>query len=170
MGDDLEPSTTIGQRSLPGFFSNTAIILARFDLFISSLIALAVILLGQAIVSYEVFTGKALPRRGFRRYWHRAIVLAAGYGTLVGWSLTIQLRPAYSFLLTTLLVVGFYALLSWRSFAERERTIAQLRPFVVSQQLYANLLAGPPAAPPVLTYKPHCAPYVKMSWEREWPI
>ena len=137
----------IGQRSLPGFFSNTTIILARFDLLISGLIALAAILLGQAIVSYEVFTGKALPRRGFRRYWHRAIVLAAGYGTLVGWSLTIQLRPAYSFLLTTLLVVGFYALLSWRSFAERERTIAQLRPFVVSQQLYENLLGSPSAAP-----------------------
>jgi hypothetical protein len=41
--------------------------LVVFDLVIASLISVAVILLGQAVRSYEVFTGKALPRPGLLR-------------------------------------------------------------------------------------------------------
>jgi len=115
---------------------------AWFDLTIASLIGGVIILLGQAIVSYEVFTGKALPRRGFIRHWHRAIILAAGYSAIVGGSLAQGLRPIYSLLLTTTAIVVFYALLSWRTFAERERAIDNLRPFVTSQRLYEHLLAA----------------------------
>lgn len=122
-----------------------AILVGWFDLGIASLIALAVILLGQAVVSYEVFTGKILPRRGFRRYWLNAVVLSAGYGVVIGWSFTIQLRPIYSLLLSAILVAAFYALLVWRSFAERERSITHLRPFVASQRLYERLVS--PSAP-----------------------
>jgi hypothetical protein len=73
-----------------------ALTVAWFDLVIAALIAAAVILQGQALVSYEVFTGKTLPRGGLRRYWVNAIILAAGYGAVVGWTLVIQLRPIYS--------------------------------------------------------------------------
>src|SRR5439155_23344426 len=52
---------------------------AWLDLAISSLIALAIILLGRAVVSYEIFTGKTLPRRGLLWQWRNAVVLAAGY-------------------------------------------------------------------------------------------
>lgn len=110
------------------------------DLIIASLIGIANILLGQAIVSYEIFTGKALPRRGLARYWHSAIALAVGFSLIVGASLTIHLRPIYSVLAATLLMTTFYALLSWRSYAEREHLIEQLRPFVTNQQLYERLL------------------------------
>jgi len=40
----------------------------------------------------------------------------------------------------------FYALLSWRSYAERERYIVHLRPFVTSQRLYEHLLTPSSAA------------------------
>lgn len=129
----------------------TLLTIGWFDLAISSLIAAATILLGQAIVAYEVFTGKSLPRGGLRRHWRNAVILAAGYGVVVGWSLTTAIQPLYSLLLTTLLMTLFYALLSWRSYAERERMIEQLRPFVASQRLYEQLLertSGDPAAPP----------------------
>lgn len=116
--------------------------LGWIDLAAAVLIALSVVLLGQAIVAYEVFTGKSLPRRGFRRHWRSAVLLAAGYAGLVGWSLTVHLRPVYSLLLTAVLMIAFYALLVWRSFADREQTIQQLRPFVSSQQLYDQLLTG----------------------------
>jgi signal transduction histidine kinase len=112
-----------------------------FDLLISGLIAIAVVLLGRAIVSYEVFTGKALPRREFKRQWWNGVILAIGYGLVVGVSLTFQVRPIYSLLLTTILMVLFYALLSWRSYTWRERYIRHLRPFVASQRLYEHLLA-----------------------------
>ena len=121
--------------------------IAWFDLLISLLIGLAIFLTGQALVSHEVFTGKVLPRRGLVQYWRRALILAAGYGVVMGCSLTLSLQPIYSLLLSTLLMIVFYALLVWRSYAERERFIASLRPFVTSQNLYGQLLApGQPAA------------------------
>jgi signal transduction histidine kinase len=115
--------------------------LAIFDLVIAALIAVAILLVGQAIVSYEVFTGKSLPRRGLLRYWARLIVLATGYAVLVGAALTLPLRPVYSVLLSAMLMVAFYALIGWRAYAERERTIQSLRPFVASPQLYERLLS-----------------------------
>ncbi len=114
------------------------------DLFISAVIAISVILLGQAVVSYEIFTGKTLPRHGLSRFWHRVMILAAGFSSLAGWSLVVRLRPVYSLLLACLLITAFYALLGWRSYAERERMIASLRPFVASQHLYDRLLSDSP--------------------------
>lgn len=110
-----------------------------FDLGVESLIALAVVFIGQAIVSYEIFTGKSLPRREFHRQWRDALILAGGYAALVGGSLVLSLNLIYSLLVTTVLMVGFYALFGWRSFAHRERLMAQLRPFVGSQNLLAQL-------------------------------
>ncbi len=114
-----------------------------FDLAISALIAFAALLVGRAVVSYEVFTGQALPRQGFLRHWRNAALLAAGYSALVSAGLTLRLSPIYSLLIATGLIAAFYALLSWRSYAERERAIHQLRPFVASQQLYDHLLGSP---------------------------
>ncbi len=114
--------------------------IAWFDLAIATLIAAVIILMGRAIVSYEIFTGKALPRRGFFRHWRSAVILAAGYSALVSWNLTFHLRPIYSLLLATIVMVLFYALFSWRSFAERDHYIEFLRPFVSSQGLYEHLL------------------------------
>ena len=114
---------------------------AVYDLILELLVALAVILLGRAVVSYEVFTGKVLPRRGFFRQWHTTILLAAGYAFVIGWSLAVHLRPIYSLLLSTLLMVIFYALYNWRSFLERERFMERLRPFVSSQGLMDQLVS-----------------------------
>jgi signal transduction histidine kinase len=133
------------QREMYEVYTSMSLTVAWFDLVIASLIALAVVLLGRAIAAYEVFTGKALPRQGLVRHWRRAVILAAGYGLAVGWSLTLQLQPIYSLLLTTILMTLFYALLSWRSFAERERAMDHLRPFVASPRLYEHLLASSPS-------------------------
>ena len=113
---------------------------AAYDLVLSLLIALASLLLGQAIVSYEIFTGRVLPRRTFVRHWRYAIILAGGYGVVIGWSITAQLRSIYSLLLATLLLTLCYALYSWRSFWEREQFVARLRPFVQSQGRTRNPL------------------------------
>ena len=114
--------------------------LVGVDALLAGLISVAVLLAGQAIVAYEVFTGKALPRGGLRRHWRYAILLAAGYGALVGGSLAVALRPVYSLLLTTLLMTLFYALFSWRAYAEREQAMRQLRPFVAGPHLVDRLL------------------------------
>ncbi len=136
------------QERASGIYADMAVTIGWFDVIIAALIGASVILLGRAIVSYEVFTGKTLPRRGLFRHWRSAVILAAGYGVVVGGSLVFDLRPIYSLLLTTVLMTVFYALFSWQSYADRERYIEHLRPFVASQQLYDRLLtpaAGPDA-------------------------
>jgi signal transduction histidine kinase len=122
------------------FDRSIALSIAWFDLAIAALIGLAIVMIGQAVVSYEIFTGRALPRRGLLHYWRRALILAGGYSMVVSLSLSLSSKPVYTLLLSTLIIVSFYALLNWRNYAERERLISQLRPFVASQQLYNQLL------------------------------
>ncbi|MFN8494610.1 MAG: hypothetical protein U0350_43820 [Caldilineaceae bacterium] len=117
--------------------------IAWLDLLIAGLITLVIYLIGQAIVAYEIFTGKTLPRGELRRAWLNAIILALGFGVLVGLSFALHLRPIYSLLLATILMIFFYALLSWRSYARREEYLRQLRPFLGSQHLYEQLLQTP---------------------------
>jgi len=127
-----------------GVYTELTLAVGWFDLTIASLIAVAALLVGQAVVAYEVFTGKTLPRRGLLRQWRRAIILAAGLSVVVGGSVVIRLRPIYVLLLATGIIAVFYALLSWRLYAERERYMHDLRPFVASQRLYEQLLARSP--------------------------
>lgn len=136
------------------FDHTMAVTVALFDLVIASLIALAILLVGQAIVSYEVFTGKPLPRGGLRRHWGRLIILAAGYAAAVSVSLALPLKPIYSLLLSTSLMIAFYALLTWRSYAERESFIDHLRPFVASQDLYDQITGPSSTAPPEMDAYP----------------
>jgi signal transduction histidine kinase len=115
-----------------------------FDLLTSALIAAAAVLLGQAIVAYEIFTGKTLPRRGFVRQWRVAVLFAVIYAGIVGASLARQTHPiagVSGLLLITVLMSLFFAFFSWRSYTERDRYISYLRPFVTSQGLYDELLA-----------------------------
>jgi signal transduction histidine kinase len=114
-----------------------------FDLLITFLIAVAVVLIGQAVVAYEIFTGGALPSGALARRWRRSLIFAAGYGLVVGWSMSGAagpVEPIYQVLLGLLVSVVFVALLGWRSDAERERTVERLRPFVTSQHMYEQLL------------------------------
>ncbi len=116
------------------------LVIVRADLAVSLLIAVSVLFLGQAVVAYEIFTGKTLPRRGLRRYWRNAILLAAGYSALTAWSVAAQSTQLYGLLLAALLVTVFYALFNWRSYVERDRYIEHLRPFVTSPRVYDALL------------------------------
>lgn len=113
-------------------------ILAWFDVVIGALVAAAVVLIGKATVSYEIFTGHVLPRRGFLRQWRRAVILALGYSILMAATLTIPLAPAYALLIATLLLVIFYALVAARAFGERERVVAELRPFLQADRAAAS--------------------------------
>lgn len=114
-----------------------------WDLVIGLLITAAVFMVGQAIVAYEIFTGKTLPRGELRRHWFNAILLALGFGSVVSLAFALQLRPIYSLLMATVLMIFFYALLGWRSYARREEYMRQLRPFLGSQHLYERLLDLP---------------------------
>ncbi|MEN9938584.1 MAG: hypothetical protein RLZZ387_5163 [Chloroflexota bacterium] len=142
---------------LPNLSMRGLALVIGFDLLVSGLIAVITVLTGQAIVTYEVFTGKALPRGGLRRHWRRSLGLAAGYGALLGGSLAlpVPVDPIWRLMLATVLMTLFFALLSWRSYLERDQGIARLRPFVASQHIYDQIL-NPEAAG--VAHAPHAAP------------
>jgi signal transduction histidine kinase len=142
--------------------------LKPFDALIASLIAAAVIFIGRAVVSYEIFTGKRLPSGALLLQWRRSLLLALGYSIVIAASLALPLDPIYSLLLATLIMVAYVALLGWRLDVDHTRRMERLRPVVASQRLYEHLLspadgegrtagfqlAGgeasvPPASPPV---------------------
>lgn len=125
-----------------------ALIVGRFDLAIDTVLAGAILLLGQAVVSYEIFTGRVLPRRSLRRRWYTAVVIAAGLSVLFAGTLTHGVRPVSSVLLASALVALAFAVEGRQSFAERERYLEQLRPFLASQRLYEHLRTEPPTAAP----------------------
>lgn len=128
--------------SLYGLYGAFAQPLNTADWLVESAISLAVMLLGKAIVSYEVFTGKPLPRRGFWRQWRAIVALAAAYAGALSLALGIELRAIYLALLTTALMSAFLAIFSRRAYADRERAVANLAPFVASQHLTQGLLSG----------------------------
>jgi signal transduction histidine kinase len=108
-------------------------IVVQFDLLLEILISAAIICLGQAIVSYEIFTGHTLPRRGFFRQWRGTILFAAGIAGTIGYALNWQVLAVFRLLLATIVMIALYAFFGWRAFQHREEMIARLRPFVVSQ-------------------------------------
>lgn len=122
-------------------YNRSILYLAGFDLFIAALIGAAVLMLGRAIVAYEIFAGRTLPRRALLRDYRRAVILCGGISLLFAGALTLQIRPIYMLLLAAGLMVTFYALITWRSFADRDSAMRQLRPFAASQGLYGKLLS-----------------------------
>ena len=117
--------------------------IAWFDLTISAVIAISVFLMGQAVTSYEIFTGKSMPRQGMKRYRRRAVILSCGFAIVMGGSLEVNAGPIYIVLISGLLIIAFFALLSWRSFQERERYVRSLRPFVSGQGVLDRFVAQP---------------------------
>jgi signal transduction histidine kinase len=114
--------------------------LSILDLALTSLLLVVVLLLGQAIVSYEIFTGKTLPRRGFLRQWRNVALLGAAFSLLAAYGIVAETPAIYPALASLLLVAGSYALFNWRSYGERQENIRSMRPFTASQRLLDNFL------------------------------
>ena len=127
----------------PSQFART---ISIFDLVIDLLIAITILSVGQAVVSYEIFTGKVLPRQGLKHYWILAIILSLSFGIIISWALISKLESTYLLLLSIILITGSYAVLGWRSFSEQERYLKTLHPFITSQHLYDQLLLRNPSS------------------------
>ena len=121
--------------------------LSAIDLVLAGLLMVAILLLGQAIVSYEIFTGKTLPRRGFLHLWRNTVILMGAICLLSAWEIGTAGRQQVFTVLAVLALVAFsYTLFSWQSFNDRERNIRQLRPLVTSQRLFESILQPLPVS------------------------
>ena len=104
-------------------------------------ISLAVMLLGKAVVSFEIFTGKVLPRRGFWRQWRAVVLLAAIYSLLIATSLGFDIEGIYPLLLSTCLL-GIILALFRIAPTPTGRARRRIWPFVASGHLLQGLLQG----------------------------
>ena len=129
-------------RPLYSVYAEVAAWVAAVELSVSLLVGVTVVLLGKAIVSYEIFTGKPLPRRGFLRQWRAVVAGAMGYSLVLAWACDRSPGPIVLALLPTAFLSAAIAAFAWRANAERDETMAALRPLVASQHLYDRLVDG----------------------------
>jgi signal transduction histidine kinase len=116
--------------------------LSVLDLLLAALLMASILLLGQAIISYEIFTGQTLPRRGFLYQWRIAVLFTAGLSLLAAWGVTAQIPQVYTALAILLLAAVSYTLFNWQSFRERQRSMRQMRPLAASQRLFDSMLTS----------------------------
>ncbi len=128
--------------SLYGLYNDFEPWINAADLVVCLGISVAVMLLGKAVVSFEIFTGKILPRRGFLRQWRTIVTLAACYSSLLSACLGFEMRSIFPLLLTTALMTAFLAIFSARATRDHERAVQSIAPFVASQHLTSGLLSG----------------------------
>ena len=112
------------------------------DLTLIVCIGFSVLLFGKAVVSFEIFTGKTLPRRGVLSQWRVVVLLTAIYSALLGGAWGLDWKPIFPLLLSSACVSSFLALLAWRALAERDRELNRLRAFVSSGHWLEGLIGG----------------------------
>ncbi len=130
---------------LPELYGNIAPTLGVMDLVISIFISCVVLLVGQAVVSYGIFTGKPMPLKVFKRQWSYIILLGGIVAIIFAGSIKIQLRMVYSLLLAVFLLAAFFAWITWRYLIERELAIQRVRPFLNSPKLVQSILNQSPS-------------------------
>jgi two-component sensor histidine kinase len=150
----LTVAWALSDMTLPGLEDpHVELTVKRLDLAVAALVAIAVTLLGRAIVAYEVFTGRALPRDRFTSQWRGTVMFGAGFGMVAAAILVTGLRPVYALMAATAVATLFFVLVSWRAYAERETLMARLRPFLAGQDLLEKIASpldtGDPAARPL---------------------
>lgn len=139
-----EMAALLRSTDMAGAFERFVRLITMYDLWIAGLIGLAVLFLGQSLVSYEIFTGKSLPRQGLRRTYRNTVLVFAGMSAAVSAVYQMRLSPIYGLLLALLISVGSFALLNWRTYAEREWTMRQLRPFAAGPRLFEQMAGTVP--------------------------
>lgn len=126
--------------STPNIVNRLPLVIDVLEITVTSLVGIAVMLTGKAIISYELFSASVLPRGGFFKQWRGVVLTAAVYSLLISLSMGFTLQPVVQLLLGTVLLCVFMALWSRSAVAERERNFNTLRPFVSNQHFLDNLL------------------------------
>ncbi|HEY4690203.1 MAG TPA: hypothetical protein VIK33_12890 [Anaerolineae bacterium] len=111
------------------------------DGLIAGLIAVAIVLLGRAVMSNNVLLEQVQSSRGFFARWRTVVVLLSAGSFLITFLYNTPIRPIYSLLLTTILAVVAYVLFNWRQHVERQDFMDRLRPFVSSLRLEERLFS-----------------------------
>jgi signal transduction histidine kinase len=120
--------------------------LSVLDLILAVLLMTAIFLLGQAIVAYEIFSGKTLPSMGFQRQWRSIILISCVLCLLTAWFVTVQIPQIVTVIAILVILALSYSFFSHQIVREREGNMRKLRPFVIRQRLFESVLTQSPQA------------------------
>lgn len=112
------------------------------DGLVAGFIALAIILLGRAVVSNSVLTERPQSNRGFFLRWRNVVGVALLGSGFIALLYTAPIPPIYSLMLTAILAVIAYAMFNWRQYVEHAEFMQRLDPFVKSLHLHDHLLSS----------------------------
>ncbi len=101
--------------------------LTGLDVAIEILITVAILLIGQAAMVYEVFSSLSLPRSGLRKRWSFAIISGAIIACLLSAILVLITRPEAAYLILIPLLTAAMAIQNRLSVSEQEAEAIQLR-------------------------------------------
>lgn len=110
------------------------------DAVIAGFIALAVILLGRAVLANNVLLERPQSSQGFFARWRNVVLILGLCSFLITILLYTPIHPIYGLLVTTTLAVIAYAMFNWRQHVEHQAFMDRLRPFVASLHLGDHLL------------------------------
>ncbi len=111
------------------------------DVVVTGFIALAIVLLGRAVLANNVLLERVQPSQGFFARWPNVVLILFVGSFFIALLYNAPIRPIYGLLLTTMLAVVAYALFNWRQLVEHQAFLDRLRPFVASLHLDDHLLA-----------------------------
>ncbi len=131
-------------RAIPIYRMTPAVLIELYaaDGLVTGFIALAIILLGRAVMSNNVLTERPQSNRGFFMRWRNVVgvaILGSGFIALL---YTAPIPPIYSLMLTAILAVIAYAMFNWRQYVEHAEFMQRLDPFVKSLHLHDHLLSS----------------------------
>ncbi|MGE3801240.1 MAG: sensor histidine kinase [Candidatus Kapaibacterium sp.] len=104
--------------------------LRGYDLAVLILVTGSLILLGEAIVRYEIFTGVVIPRRGFRKRWRGVLIMGGILGLGASIALQLKIPGIYGVLGSIVGLAVLYALFTRRYSRERDQYLDDLRSFL----------------------------------------
>ncbi len=131
-------------RVIPVSRLTVGILLAVFraDLVVSGFIALAIVLLGRAVLANNVLLERVQSSQGFFARWPNVVLILFVGSFFVAILFNAPIKPIYGLLLTTMLAVFAYAMFNWRQLVEHQAFTDRLRPFVASLHLDDHLLSA----------------------------
>ncbi|MEM7133919.1 MAG: ATP-binding protein [Chloroflexota bacterium] len=110
------------------------------DFIVETLILCAIVLLGEAAVAYEIFTGRLFPGAELQKQWLNMLILTIGFSVVVSLTFVERLDPIYTILLSIVIITVYSALSNWRTHRRRARYLEHIRPMLSGRQILPQLL------------------------------
>lgn len=116
--------------------------LTELDVIIEVLITIAILLIGQAAMVYEVFSSIPLPRSGLRKRWSFAIVTGALLACVLSSVFLFFTQPELAYLVLIPLITGMLTIQNHLSVKDQIIQTEQLRRLARPQQIYESIFSN----------------------------